>query len=77
VLSTAVASLRAGREDRMILTGLLVFLVLRSILESGLLDSMPPFIVFMLISLLSDQTTRRSEVPETGWPRGRPSGYPL
>jgi O-antigen ligase len=77
VLSTAVASLRAGREDRMILTGLLVFLVLRSILESGLLDSMPPFIMFMLISLLSDHTTRRSEVPETRWPRGRPSGHPL
>lgn len=50
----AASSLRARPPTRALLTALLVFLVIRSVLESGLFDSTPAFLTFMLMSLTGD-----------------------
>jgi O-antigen ligase len=48
----------APREDRMLFTGLAVFLVGRSLLESGLFDATPGFLVLVAISLRVEGGTR-------------------
>lgn len=53
-----IAALRCRREVRMFLLPVLVLLIIRSTLESGLLDSTPAFILFFTSSLLVDRTTR-------------------
>lgn len=51
-LLTGWASARMPRSDRTLYSALVVFLLVRSMLESGLLDSTPAFITFFLVSLL-------------------------
>ncbi|GAB3078141.1 O-antigen ligase family protein [Pedococcus soli] len=58
VLSTSVAALRTPRPWRPLWTGLLVFIVFRSLLESGLFDASTSFIVFALVSLASEPSAR-------------------
>lgn len=53
VLLTVVNSFRLAREPRMLVQGLMAALLLRSILESGLVDSSPAFLTFFLVSLLA------------------------
>lgn len=78
VLVVAVSSLRTPSEWRPLWTGLLVFLVIRSVLESGLLDATPAFVMFLMVSVMAEPPTRRSgaavaaktEVGLTRLPRG-------
>ena len=63
-LSALVSSGRSARPKRMLFTAMLLFLLIRSILESGLLDSTPAFIMFMLVSVLAEKTSRMSDPTE-------------
>lgn len=72
-ISALVASVRCPREARMLLTPLLVLLIVRSTLESGLLDSTPAFIVFVAVSLIVDRHSRRGSV-ELGWREDQDAG---
>ncbi len=56
--SALVSAFRTPPPARMIFCGLLVFLLFRSVLESGLMDSTPAFIVFLVVSLLADRRSR-------------------
>lgn len=72
-------STRVAPERRMLAQGLLVFLLIRSVLESGLIDSTPAFLVLCLISLtldrgsvLTDRAAQRSvDVPSGVEPEPR------
>lgn len=52
------------REERMLFTGFLVFLVGRSLLESGLFDATPAFLLLVAISLRAEGGTRQRPAPE-------------
>jgi O-antigen ligase len=57
----------APRPQRVLFLGLLVFLVGRSILESGLFDATPAFLLFLAVSLLAEGGSRgrlRTEAQE-------------
>jgi len=51
-----VVSRQGPTQQRMLLTPLLVYLVIRSTLESGLIDSTVSFTVFFIISLVGERT---------------------
>ncbi|WP_131106061.1 O-antigen ligase family protein [Ornithinimicrobium sufpigmenti] len=63
LVGTIVASLHCAWRARMFFVAVLSYLVIRSIVESGLLDSTAPFLVLMLVSLTSDRVTRRGWRP--------------
>ena len=73
VCATVVASVRADWATRLLLTGWLTFIVLRSVLESGLFDASTAFIAFATVSLVSEgrapQVAGRTLAPDT--PAGR------
>ncbi|WNV76403.1 O-antigen ligase [Geodermatophilus sp. DSM 44513] len=50
--------LRAPREHRVLFSGLVVFLLGRSVLESGLFDATPAFLCFIAVSLLVEGGSR-------------------
>jgi O-antigen ligase len=50
---------RAPRAQRALFFGLLVFLLGRSVLESGLFDATPDFLAFLAVSLLAEGGSRR------------------
>lgn len=58
VLAAFIGSMRSPHGARMLFTALLSYLLLRSILESGLLDATPAFMTLLMISLLSERTSR-------------------
>jgi hypothetical protein len=64
VLAVVIASVRTGSAWRPMWLGMLVFLVIRSVLESGLFDAAPAFLVFMVVSLMSEPPSRGSLVTE-------------
>jgi hypothetical protein len=59
-LGTVIAAVRSPRPWRPLWTGLLVFVVGRSFLESGLLDASTPFLVFITVSAMSEKGPRAS-----------------
>jgi len=61
-LCTCWASLRVPAPTRMLYSALVVFLLIRSVLESGLVDSTPSFVTFFLVSMLADRRTSRVDV---------------
>ena len=61
-----VASVRTPRPLRILWTGMLVYLVGRSILESGLMDATPPFVLFLLISIMSERRSREAATAPAG-----------
>jgi O-antigen ligase len=68
-------ALLAPREHRALFVGLLVFLLGRSVLESGLFDATPDFLAFLAVSLLAEGGSRRrpaEEEPEHGSATGPP-----
>ncbi|RBY94254.1 hypothetical protein DQ244_02630 [Blastococcus sp. TBT05-19] len=68
-LWTVRGALRAPRESRALFLGALVFLLGRSVLESGLFDATPDFLAFLAISLLAEGGSRRrlaEQPPESG-----------
>jgi hypothetical protein len=58
VLWVARGALRAPYEHRVLFLGLWVFLVGHSILESGLFDATPSFLMFLAVSLLAEGGSR-------------------
>lgn len=57
---------RAPRPHRVFFLGLLVFLLGRSVLESGLFDATPAFLLFLAVSLLAEGGTRQRLHAEAG-----------
>jgi O-antigen ligase len=53
-----VGSFRAPRPHRIFFLGMLAFLLGRSVLESGLFDATPAFLIFMAVSLLAEGASR-------------------
>lgn len=60
-----VGALRASGEHRVLLLGILVFLLGRSFLESGLFDATPDFILFVAATLLAEGGSRARLEKET------------
>lgn len=57
--TTAIASWRRPQPQKMLLSGLAVFLALRSFLESGLLDGTPAFVALFTVSIAADAASGR------------------
>lgn len=82
--ATFVASVRADWSTRLLLTGWLTFIVLRSVLESGLFDASTAFIAFATVSLTSEARARAPQDASAlarvgtapGVPRARATGGP-
>lgn len=66
VLATLASAFRTPRPWRPLWVGLVVFVGLRSLLESGLFDASSSFIVFAMVSLMSERATRTA--PDPGAP---------
>jgi hypothetical protein len=64
----------APRPYRILYLGMLVYLLGRSVLESGLFDATPAFLMFMTISVLGEGGTRR-RLADQGAPL--PGGTPV
>ncbi|MEC5180618.1 O-antigen ligase family protein [Arthrobacter sp. CG_A4] len=58
---TTVASSLAARDLRSLTTPVLAFILVRSFLENGLVDSNVPFVVFLTVSLLVERAATRSD----------------
>jgi hypothetical protein len=58
VTCALVASWRTPIPYRMLITGVLLFQVLRSFLESGMMDATPSFLLFMTMSMLAEKASR-------------------
>ncbi len=63
---------RAPRADRALFLGLLVFVLGRSVLESGLFDATPEFLAFLAVSLLAEGGSRRRLADELEDDAGTP-----
>ncbi|WP_369136681.1 O-antigen ligase family protein [Modestobacter versicolor] len=74
VLWVARGALRAPYPHRVLFVGLWVFLVGRSLLESGLFDASPAFLLFLAVSLLSESASRERLRTEAA--AGRPPVTP-
>lgn len=82
--SALIAGWRTPRPYRMIVTGMLLFLIVRSVTESGLIDATPSFLLFMTMSVLAEAGSRptlvvaagRWTVPEPEPPPGRHRDLP-
>ena len=64
VLSTAWAAVSSDHSWRILWTGLLAFIVPRSLLESGMFDASTVFILFALASLATEGVTRAADGPD-------------
>jgi hypothetical protein len=63
-----VAAGRAPQPYRMLLTAVLTFQLIRSFLESGLVDATPSFLLFMTMSMLAEAGSRSTLVAAAaGW----------
>lgn len=63
VLSLAALTFRMERGPRMLTQALLVALVSRGVVESGLMDSSPAFLTFVMITLLADRGPAERRFP--------------
>ncbi|SDP37964.1 hypothetical protein SAMN04489867_2247 [Pedococcus dokdonensis] len=63
VTVTLVSAVRTPRPWRPLWVGLVLFVALRSLLESGLFDASTSFIVFAMVSLMSERVTRTAPDP--------------
>ncbi|MBM7807386.1 O-antigen ligase [Geodermatophilus bullaregiensis] len=70
VLWVVRGALRVPPPHRALLLGLLVFLVGRSVVESGLFDATPAFLLFLAVSLLAEGGGRRRLQHESAPPGG-------
>ncbi|HEX2072702.1 MAG TPA: hypothetical protein VHF92_02860 [Geodermatophilus sp.] len=68
VLWVLHGALRAPRRDRALFLGLLVFLLGRSVVESGLFDATPAFLAFLSVALLAEGGSRRRRAGEPAPP---------
>jgi hypothetical protein len=68
-VSAFVASWRTPRPYKMLITGVLLFQVIRSFLESGLIDATPSFFLFMIMTTLAESGSRGTLLKAArGWP---------
>lgn len=72
-VSAVIAAGRAPAPYRMLLTAVLAFQILRSFLESGLIDATPSFLLFMTMSLLAESGSRATLVAAANRFETRPS----
>lgn len=63
VTVTLTSAFRTPRPWRPLWVGLVVFIGLRSLLESGLFDASTSFIVFAMVSLMTERATRAAPEP--------------
>lgn len=63
VAATLVSACRTPRPWRPLWVGLVVFVGVRSLLESGLFDASSSFIVFAMVSLMTERATRTAVDP--------------
>lgn len=69
LLGAFVASWRTPVPYRMLITGVLLFQLLRSFLESGLIDGTPSFFLFLIMSILAEKGSRETLREAAGrWP---------
>lgn len=61
-VSALVAAGRTPQPYRMLLTAVLAFQIIRSFLESGLIDATPSFLLFMIMSMLAESGSRSTLV---------------
>lgn len=62
--TSIVSAFRCPSPWRMLLTGTMAYCLVRSVLESGLLDSQALFVMFFTVAVASEQATRQGrEVP--------------
>ena len=76
VLWALSGTLRAPRSHRILFLGLLLFLLGRSVLESGLFDATPAFLAFFTVSVLAEGGSRarlRAEAAVAGLARPVPA----
>ncbi|MGB3827973.1 MAG: O-antigen ligase family protein [Ornithinimicrobium sp.] len=78
VTTAAAMTFRMARGPRMLTQALLVALISRSVVESGLMDSSPAFLTFALIAFIADRGPAEPRFPrragEPAYPsRGRPA----
>jgi len=67
-VSALVGAGRAPQPYRMLLTAVLTFQIIRSFLESGLIDATPSFLLFMTMSLLAEPGSRSTlAAAAAGW----------
>jgi|GEM_PF-1039323 len=73
-----VASRQGSLSQRMLLTPLIVYLLIRSTLESGLVDSTAAFTIFLVVGLTADRSAvvRHSELTRIGTRTGQRSTAP-
>ena len=76
VLATAWAALKTDYWWRILWTGLLAFIVPRSLLESGMFDASTVFILFALASLATERVTRAPDTEERTVPATHPRALP-
>jgi hypothetical protein len=77
VVSTTWAALSSERSWRILWTGLLAFIVPRSLLESGMFDASTAFILFALASLATERVTRAATDPDARLVPSRSDATPL
>jgi hypothetical protein len=64
-----VGAMACARPERLLWTSVIVYLLLRSVLESGLLDATPAFCFFFLISVAGERASRLERGPsQSGQP---------
>ena len=71
VASTFASACRTPRPWRPLWVGLVLFVAFRSLLESGLFDASTSFIIFALVSLAVEHTTRMAVDPGHGHDRAQ------
>lgn len=59
ILVAVAKSFRMPRENRMFIQAILLLVVIRSVTENGMVDSGSMFLVFLIISLLTDRKQRK------------------
>jgi hypothetical protein len=76
VLYGAVAAMRSRPGYRVLATALFAFVVARSFLETGLLDSSPEFMIFLLICTAGERGNARPAVRAVPASRGPIAEFP-
>lgn len=74
VLATLVRAFRLPRPERLLVGGLGLLVTLASVLESGLFDTAPAFIVFFTVALLAHRVVGQPALPGAGPDGPRPGG---
>jgi hypothetical protein len=61
-VAAVLSAAATRRPERLLWTGLIAYLLLGSVLESGLLDATPAFCIFFLVCVASERASRLGDV---------------